>query len=136
MFFIYGFGFLTLNQSYLCRSDPTSAFVDCSREIVCEFRGQPGFEFVDNIDAPEYTQNWIQELELMCTDRTTINYIIQAYTVFYTVAGLLLFTQPDRLGPKKTMMIFGSIHIGAQFVIIFVPNYYVRVAMMGVVGLG
>lgn len=73
---------------------------------------------------------------MMCTDRTTISYIVQAYTVFYTVAGLLLFTLPDKLGPKKAMSIFGTIHIGAQFVIILVPNYWVRLVMMGVMGLG
>lgn len=70
----------------------------------------------------------------MCTDRTTINYIIQAYTVFYTIAGLLLFTQPDRLGPKKSMIIFGAVHIGAQYFLIFVSNYYVKLVMMGVMG--
>jgi hypothetical protein len=34
------------------------------------------------------------------------------------------------------MSIFGTIHIGAQFVIILVPNYWVRLIMMGVMGLG
>jgi MFS family permease len=97
---------------------------------------QPGFEFIENTEALEYTKNWMQQLGMGCMERTTISYIVQTYTVLYTVAGLLLFTLPDQLGPKKAMSIFGTIHIGAQFVIILVPNYWVRLIMMGVMGLG
>lgn len=72
----------------------------------------------------------------MCTDRDTISLMIQSYMLFYTVAGLLLFTLPDKLGPKKAMSIFGTLHIGAQFVLIFVPDFWVRLIFMGVMGLG
>jgi hypothetical protein len=56
---------------------------------------QPGFEFIENTEALEYTKNWMQQLGMGCMERTTISYIVQTYTVLYTVAGLLLFTLPD-----------------------------------------
>ena len=72
---------------------------------------------------------------LMCVSRTMINYIVTAYFIAYSVAGLFMFAVPDQWGSKKTMAVFGTLHCLAQFTIIFVPDYTVRLlgyAMMGV----
>lgn len=63
---------------------------------------------------------------LICTDRSYINAIVTGYFIAYGLAGLLLYELPDKWGRKRTIMIFGSIHTACQFLIIFVPNYYVR----------
>ena len=48
---------------------------------------------------------------LMCEERSTINYIVTAYFVAYGCAGLMLFPLPDKWGCKKTMMVFGTLHV-------------------------
>lgn len=79
--------------------------------------------------------NWQQNMGLMCTDRSVINYMVTAYFVAYGFAGLLLFPLPDRLGSKKTMLFFGTAHVVAQFSILFVTGFYMRVVMMALLGL-
>lgn len=71
---------------------------------------------------------------LMCVPRATINYIVTAYFIGYSVAGLFMFALPDRLGSRKTMAIFGSLHLAGQFMIIFVPNYTVRLIGFAIMG--
>jgi MFS family permease len=73
-------------------------------------------------------------MNLTCVDRSTINYMVTAYFVAYGFAGLFLFSLPDRCGRKKTITIFGTVHILAQFTILFVPLYSVRFVCYGVMG--
>jgi MFS family permease len=71
---------------------------------------------------------------MMCMERSKVNYIVTAYMIAYGFAGLSLFALPDRLGYKKTMAIFGSIHLIAQFWIIFTPTYEARIIGYAVMG--
>lgn len=73
-------------------------------------------------------------MSLTCVDRSTINYMVTAYFVAYGFAGLLLYSIPDKWGRKKTITVFGSIHIIAQFTILFVPVYSVRFFCFAVMG--
>jgi MFS family permease len=52
----------------------------------------------------------------------------------YGVAGLLFFPLPDRWGRKKTMMVFGTLSIVSSFMILFCPDYYIRIFGFGVMG--
>jgi MFS family permease len=61
--------------------------------------------------------------------------MIMAYFVSYGVAGLMLFPLPDRWGSKKTMSIFGSVHVLSQFLILLIPDYTVRLVSFGIMGL-
>lgn len=72
---------------------------------------------------------------LMCVDRGIINFIMTVYFLSYALAGLILFTLPDKWGCRKTILIFGTLHIIAQFIILFVPNYTIRLTMYAVMGL-
>lgn len=74
-------------------------------------------------------------MDLMCVDRNTINLIVTAYFIGFIVSGLTIFALPDRWGCKKTIAVFNSIHITAQFTILFIPNYYVRLVAFLVMGL-
>jgi len=78
--------------------------------------------------------NWQQEMGLLCVQRTTINYIVTAYFVAYGFAGLVLFPLPDKWGCKNTMAIFGTMHVIAQFSVILIPNYTVRLIMFAIMG--
>ena len=71
---------------------------------------------------------------LMCVDQNTVSMIVTCYFLAYGFAGFFLFPLPDKLGCKKTMAVFGALHLTSQFIIIFVPIYTVRLvgfAMMG-----
>ena len=73
-------------------------------------------------------------MNLTCVDRSTINYMVTAYFVAYGFAGLFLFPLPDRWGRKKTMTVFGTIHVIAQFTIVLVPLYSVRFVCFAIMG--
>jgi MFS family permease len=68
-------------------------------------------------------------------ERSKVNYIVTAYMFAYGFAGFFLFPLPARLGYKKTMAIFGTIHSMAQFWIIFVPTYEARILGYAVMGM-
>jgi hypothetical protein len=42
---------------------------------------------------------------------------------------------PDRIGCRRTLSIYGTIHTVAQWVMLLVPNYWVRLTMFVVMGL-
>jgi MFS family permease len=84
---------------------------------------------------PNYVQNWQQEMGLMCMPRSQINLMIMAYFLCYGFAGLMLFPLPDQWGSKKTMSIFGSLHVLSQFSLLFIPDYTVRLVSFGIMGL-
>ena len=70
----------------------------------------------------------------MCVSRTTINFMVTAYFIAYSVAGIFMFAVPDQWGSKKVMAVFGTLHLFAQYAIIFVPNYTVRLLGFGIMG--
>jgi len=106
----------------------------CSAETICLNREFSGFEWYEDTANSDYLYNWQQEMGLMCMPRTTINYIVSAYFICYTVAGLLFFTIPDKIGVKKSMALFGTLHCLIQFIIILVPDYTVRLVSYGIMG--
>jgi MFS family permease len=71
----------------------------------------------------------------MCMERYKINYIVTAYMIAYGFSGIFLFPLPDRLGYKKTMAIFGTIHLLAQYCILFIPTYEARFIGFAVMGI-
>lgn len=76
----------------------------------------------------------MQQMDLMCVDRTSINWIVSVYYIAFGVSGLLLWQVPDKLGCRTTMKIFGSTHIICQWTMLVVPNYWVRLVAFAVMG--
>jgi len=73
MYMYYGFGFLTLDQTYLCRSTLEQEYRSCSATQICEAL-QAGLVvdyIVDKTDR-NYMINWIQQMGLICTPRVSI----------------------------------------------------------------
>jgi MFS family permease len=71
---------------------------------------------------------------LECTSPNTVSIIVQAYFLMYGVAGLLFFPLPDRWGRQKTMVVFGSLSILSTYIILFCPDFYIRVFGFGMMG--
>ncbi len=78
---------------------------------MCKSLNETGFSFIEDTLHEDYVYNWQQEMNLMCEDRNTINYIVTAYFICYGIAGFILFPLPDKWGCRKIMMVFGSIHV-------------------------
>jgi hypothetical protein len=49
----YGFSFLTMEQSYLCRSETSQDWESCSNVCI------EGVEFVADTSSPDYVENWM-----------------------------------------------------------------------------
>ena len=131
-YFFLGFGFLTLKQRYVCFAEDGSLY-QCSIETVCQGRVH-GLRYQIDTAYEDYLENWQQEMRLECESQSTINLLSMAYFLAVGVTGLLLFTLPDRWGCRKTLAVFGTLSSLAQFMILFVPNYYARLAGLVVMG--
>ena len=73
-------------------------------------------------------------MDLTCEKRSTINYMVTSYFLAYGLAGLFLFSLPDKWGRWKTMAVFGTIHVACQFTILLVPIYSVRMLAFACMG--
>ena len=90
---------------------------------MCRNLNTQGFVYKMDEEASNFVVNWQQEMGLMCFDRSRISLMVTAYFIGFGMAGAFFFRLPDKWGRKKTMVVFGSIHILAQCVITFVPVF-------------
>jgi hypothetical protein len=74
-------------------------------------------------------------MDLMCVDRTTINWMVTIHYIAFGIGGFFLWWVPDKYGCRSTFSLFGTIHLIALWIMILVPNYWVRFSMFGVMGL-
>ena len=75
-------------------------------------------------------------MHLECERSKTINYICVVFFIAVGASGLLFFRCPDQWGCRKTLAVFGSVSIFAQFILLFVPTYYARMAGYILLGIG
>ena len=75
-------------------------------------------------------------MHLECESSTTINYICVAFFIAVGVSGIFLFRYPDKWGCRKTLTVFGSISMLAQFILLFVPTYSARMVGYILLGIG
>ena len=73
-------------------------------------------------------------MDLICVNRSTINWIVTVHFITFGIAGLLFWQVPDLKGNRKTFKLFGTIHILCQWLMILVPNYWVRLLSFGLMG--
>lgn len=133
MYFTYGFGYLTVKPTYLCREG--DLFSQCDAATICN---SDTLEWKYDTAASGYIENWAQQMSLTCVSEAKVGLMITAYFVSYAVGGLLLFPLPDRWGRRKTFALFGGLSILGQFLILLVPNYTARLCgycLMGVSGI-
>lgn len=71
---------------------------------------------------------------LMCMTRTSIQWMVFYYYIAYGIAGFLMWPIPDKTGRRFTFAFFGFFHIAAQWVMLLVPNYWVRMGCFIVFG--
>ena len=74
-------------------------------------------------------------MDMKCTPRVTIQWIVTVQYVFYGLAGFLFWPIPDLKGRRVTMGLFGGLHIVGQLVLVFWPNYWARMAGFALLGM-
>lgn len=70
----------------------------------------------------------------MCVDRSIINLISMGYMLGGAILSLLIFKLPDQWGYRKTMAVFGTLHVICQFALLFSTNYFLRLLGMCLMG--
>ena len=81
-----------------------------------------------------YMVNWQQQMGLMCTPLSKIYLFAVLYFVMFGIGGFLTFSVMDKLGRRKTCIIFGTGQIMAVTLIMFSTQYVSRLigfALMG-----
>ena len=76
----------------------------------------------------------MQEMNFECTSRNKIALLLMFYALAAGTSGIFLYRLPDQYGRVKVMRIFAGINLLAQYTIILVPNYYVRLLGYAVLG--
>lgn len=121
-FMYYGFAYLTMEQMYLCRFDPSMPFESCSaKEVICPAlsSGNEQLEYEVDESYEYYLDNWFVQMNLICTPKVKVSLMISYLYMALGVAGLLLFAMPDRFGRKFTMVTNLTVHVAAQYIILF-----------------
>jgi hypothetical protein len=77
MYLNYTFGFLTLEQTFKCRAAPDLSYETCPVSLICEAEtaGTP-LDWIYNTEDPNYMENWMQQMDMKCTPRVTIQWIV------------------------------------------------------------
>ena len=93
-----------------------------------------GTDYIVDTSYTYYLKNWYLEMDLMCMSATDIGFMVTAYYVGFAIGGLM-YAVPDKYG-RKISIIFGlGLACVGQFIMLYFPNYWVRMAMFGVLGL-
>ena len=65
-------------------------------------------------------------MDLMCLSRDAINWILTVHYLAYGLAGLIFWQVPSQFSTRGTFLVFGTLHITAQWLMLLVPNYWAR----------
>lgn len=125
----YGFAYLTMEQMYLCRFDPSQPFESCSaEEVICPAlsRGDENLQYEVDQSYEYYLNNWYVQMDLVCANKIRTNSMISFKYIAFGIAGLLLFAMPDRYGRKFSMVVNFAVHLAAQYLILFDSDYWAR----------
>ena len=74
-------------------------------------------------------------MDLVCVSKFKINFIISAKYIVFGVVGFLFFAMPDRYGRKFTMILWLSVHVPAQLLLLFDSSYGARLTGLVLYGL-
>ena len=88
----YGFAYLTMEQMYKCQFEAGGPFVSCSaEEQICPAlaREEGLVQYQVDTTYEYYLDNWYVQMDLVCTNKMSINSIISAKYIVYGIAAHL-----------------------------------------------
>lgn len=134
--FSYGFTFLVMKQIYDCRFNPEEAFASCSTESICAARQSGDFvEYQIDTTYENYFDNWYHQMDLMCETPQKYMAMGSVFLACAGVSGLILSAFVDRIGRKRTIMIFQALSSLAHVLIIASPSFPVRLVCFAIMGM-
>jgi len=112
--FIYMFGLLTMKQQFLCRTNSTDEFAQCSaEETICPRLNQGQFvEYKVDTSYEYYLNNWYVEMDFVCAETTKIDLMASIYMIGVGIGAFTLSWLPDKHGRRMTLLLTGTLHIG------------------------
>lgn len=133
---VYLFAYMVLPQKYECKTDPNGEFKSCDAgEYICpalsdgkliEYRVDQSYEY--------FLSNWQQQMGLMCMSMAKVNFLIVIWFIMFGLGGFLTFPITDKIGRRKTTIIFATSHAFAQALILFQSSYLLRIIGFSLMG--
>ena len=136
----YNYAYLVEEQQYECRFDPNESFRACSaKDVICPTLANEDtqlgtFEYRVDTSYEYYIDNWYVQMDLVCANMVTINFMVSARYIAFGIAGLTMFALPDRFGRKWVLAITSLVMVLASLLMIFVPSYEARLVAFIIFG--
>ena len=131
----YTFGYLILEQKFVC-SWEGGDFSTCKNEDICLAQESGDIDFVYRVDESYkyYFNNWFTEMNLVCIPKSKIGLMITVYYIAFAAGGAM-FTLPETIGRKKSVMFSAFMSLIAQTTILCSRNLIVRTLCFALMGL-
>ena len=71
---------------------------------------------------------------LMCMSMAKVNFLIVIWFIMFGLGGFLTFPITDKIGRRKTTIIFATSHAFAQALILFQSSYLLRIIGFSLMG--
>jgi len=82
-----------------------------------------------------YFDNWFNQMDLVCVPPSKYMALGSVFFICTGVSGILFGRVAESMGRKRTVFTLQTISSAAQLLILFFPNYWVRIACFLVLGL-
>ena len=127
--FVYMFAMLVMEQKYECLQ-AGGEYASCSTDEICEDR----LKYRVDTNYEYYLENWYSEMDWVCQNHKMLAMLASVYFFSAFFGGLILAPLPDKIGRKKTFIIFSLIYAVAEVSCLYCSSYWVRFVCMGVMG--
>jgi MFS family permease len=137
-FIAYQFAFLVMEQQYVCRSGSDQEYETCSRlDTVCPAleSNAPGFEYKVDTSYQYYLDNWVEAMDLTCTNPVLIGFMMSVYFIGTGISLPLFSWFPDKFGRRLTVIFFLGIMLVTQVMLLVRPSIYTGILFFSAFGL-
>jgi MFS family permease len=81
-----------------------------------------------------YFDNWFNQMDLICVPPSKYMALGSVFYLSAGISGILFGGLAESMGRKKTVFTLQAISSAAQLLILFIPNYWIRIACFLVLG--
>ncbi|CDW88839.1 organic cation [Stylonychia lemnae] len=120
----YNFSFILMYPDYLCEDSATKEWNSCSREQVCNQKGDIS-QWRVNDRSPKTLDNWMVKMNLHCSEQYIIGMFASIDMIGQLFASVLFPTLADKYGRRIFTYIGVYIQILAYLMMIIFPSYLV-----------
>lgn len=136
-FLFYSFALLTAAQSFVCATDGQTEMSPCTNDLICSELGNGhAVDYAADTSDPNYFSNWYLQMNLLCKPVTMIGLLFTFERITEGIVGCSIVGLTDKLGRKKSTILFLGINLCAQTLIIFCPSYTFRMVGFILYGCG